>query len=113
MKIFLALFILLGILNVTFLGFALTGIGDWSWVIAGALTLAILCFPLIWFLPLPQKLEELARKIIFAAMGYTSFLLGLLVIRDLIFMPVSFLIPSYLILCIRDLEHSPLWVSLW
>lgn len=94
MKIFLALFILLGILNVTFLGFGLTGIGDWSWGIAGALTLTILCFPLIWFLPLPQKLEELARKIIFAAMGYTSFLLGLLVIRDLIFMPLSFFKPG-------------------
>jgi predicted MPP superfamily phosphohydrolase len=84
--ILLALFI--------FLRFRLTGIGYYSWIISGAMTTLLMLYPLVWYDILPDSLNKLTRAVTHFDMGLLSLMMTFIIVRDLIFVPVSIVKPG-------------------
>lgn len=76
-----------------FLGFRITGFGNYSWLIAGIILGLILMYPLIWYDVLPNFPDKILRTIIHFDMGILGILLTLLLVRDIVFVPISFFYP--------------------
>ncbi len=69
-----------------FLGFRLTGIGHISWIIAGIPFTLILSYLLVLRERLPQKWDRIFRWLVYLSMGFISFVLGLLVLREILYL---------------------------
>lgn len=93
MNTFVLVAIAVGLVIATLIGFRLTGLSPWSWVLAYGLVAIILLYPLIWFGSVPENLEAPLRGMIHFSMGTISIVLGLLILRDLIFLPAGALHP--------------------
>jgi hypothetical protein len=90
--ILIAALILLGLF--VFLRFRLTGIGYYSWIISGVMTALLLLYPLVWYDVLPDTLNKLTRAVTHFDMGLLSLMMAFITVRDIIFVPVSFLKPG-------------------
>lgn len=73
-----------------FLRYRLTGIGNAAWILSGVMTALLLLYPLVWFDVLPDRLNNLTRAVTHFDMGLLGLMLALIVIRDIIFVPLSF-----------------------
>jgi predicted MPP superfamily phosphohydrolase len=90
--VFIAALILLALF--VFLRFRLTGIGSYSWFISGVMTALLLLYPLVWYDVLPDTLNKLTRAITHFDMGLLSLMIAFIVVRDVIFVPLSFIKPG-------------------
>lgn len=77
-----------------FLGFRITGIGAYSWVVAGIILGTILLYPIVWKAKLPDGLDKALRGIIYFEMGLLGLLLTQIIIRDIIFVPLTYVMPE-------------------
>jgi predicted MPP superfamily phosphohydrolase len=77
-----------------FLRFRLTGIGYYSWIVSGVMTGLLLLYPLVWYDILPDTLNKLTRVITHFDMGLLSLMMAFIIVRDIIFVPVSFIKPG-------------------
>lgn len=77
-----------------FLGFRITGMGMYSWVIAAIIVGLILFYPLVWYDVMPEGLNRIVRSIIHFDMGILSLLIAQIVIRDLVFLPIKIFKPE-------------------
>lgn len=94
MNLFLIIALIVGSLVASILGFRLTNLGIASWVIALIPTIFIFLYPFVWNSSLSPDMDSLVRKIIHFSMGIVSALLGLVVIRDILFFPTSYIHPT-------------------
>ena len=67
-----------------FLGFNLTGIGYYSWLISGFLVGTILLYPLAWYNVFSDKVEMVVRNMAYFNMVFVSMLIVLLLTRTVI-----------------------------
>lgn len=88
----IAIAVLLGLF--VFLGFRLTGIGSSSWVVSGVILGSILLYPLVWNAKLPDRIDKIIRGCTYFAMGLLGLLLAQLLVRDILFIPLSYLNPN-------------------
>jgi predicted MPP superfamily phosphohydrolase len=77
-----------------FLGFRLTGIGHYSWVLSGLMTGLLILYTLVWYDVLPKTLNSITRTITHLDMGLLSLIITLIILRDLIFVPLSLFKPG-------------------
>lgn len=77
------------------LGYRITGIGNYSWIISGVSIAIILLYPLVWYDVLPERLDKIVRYVVHIDMGMISILIVFIIIRDLLFLPVSYIKPSW------------------
>lgn len=68
-----------------FLGYRLTGIGLASWIIAGIPFVLILSYMLLFRERLSKKWDQVFRSLMYFSMGFISFVLGLLILRELLY----------------------------
>jgi predicted MPP superfamily phosphohydrolase len=90
--VLIAVLILLALF--VFLKFRLTGIGYYSWIISGVMTALLLLYPLVWYDVLPDTLNKLIRAVTHFDMGVLSLMMAFIIIRDIIFVPLSFAKPG-------------------
>ncbi|MBD8080813.1 metallophosphoesterase [Chryseobacterium caseinilyticum] len=55
----------------------------------------ILLYPLVWYDVLPEKIDRIVRFIVHIDMGMLSLLITFILIRDLLFLPISYFKPSW------------------
>jgi hypothetical protein len=77
-----------------FLGFRLTGIGHYSWLISGVMTGLLVLYPLIWYDVLPAIPNRITRTITHFDMGLISLVIAFILFRDLIFVPLGLIKPG-------------------
>jgi predicted MPP superfamily phosphohydrolase len=87
---FLYIAVAISSMVLAFLGFRLTGLGMYSWIVASIMIALILAYPLIWYGLLPEKFDAFLRAIIHFDMALVSVLFGLLVLRDVLFVPLRY-----------------------
>lgn len=68
-----------------FLGYRLTGIGIASWILAGIPFGLLLSYMLLFRERLTKKWDQVFRSLVYFSMGFISFVLGLLVLRELLY----------------------------
>jgi predicted MPP superfamily phosphohydrolase len=90
--VLIAVLILSGLF--VFLRFRLTGIGYYSWILSAVMTALLLLYPLVWYDVLPDTLNKVTRAVTHFDMGLLSLIMALVIIRDIIFVPVSLLKPG-------------------
>jgi len=95
MNWFLVIAVSICLILLIFLGYRITGIGNYSWIISGVSIAIILLYPLVWYDVLPEKLDKIVRLVVHIDMGMLSLLIVLILIRDLLFLPVSYIKPSW------------------
>ncbi|KQS92105.1 metallophosphoesterase [Chryseobacterium sp. Leaf394] len=78
-----------------FLGYRITGIGNYSWIISGTSIGLILLYPLVWYGVLLEKVDRIVKFIVHIDMGMLSLLIAFILIRDLLFFPISYFKPSW------------------
>lgn len=78
-----------------FLGYRITGIGNYSWMISGISIGLVLLYPLIWYGVLPERFDKIVRFIVHIDMGMLSLMIAFLIIRDLLFIPIAFIRPQW------------------
>lgn len=78
-----------------FLGYRITGIGNYSWIISGFCIVIILLYPLVWYDVLPEKLDKIVRLLVHIDMGMLSLVIFFILIRDVLFIPLSFIKPLW------------------
>ncbi len=84
MKLFISVALLFFTLIFLFLGFRLTGIGPFSWVIAGFPFVLILTYMLFLREKLSKTWDRWLRTVVYFNMGFVSFIFGLMVIREIL-----------------------------
>jgi len=90
--VLIAVLILLALF--VFLRFRLTGIGYYSWIVSGVMTALLLLYPLVWYEVLPSTLNKLTRAVTHFDMGLLSLMMAFIIVRDIIFVPVSLVKPG-------------------
>ncbi|MDI9871703.1 metallophosphoesterase [Flectobacillus roseus] len=80
-----------------FLGFRLTGIGNYSWWIGFASISVILLYPLVWFSVLNEWLDKVLRTVIHFDIGLLGIVITFLLIRDIVFLPIKLIKPDMVI----------------
>ena len=95
MNWFLVIAISICIILFIFLGYRITGIGNYSWIVSGISIAIILLYPLVWYGVLPGSMDRIVRYVVHIDMGMLSLLIVFLIIRDLLFLPISYFRPSW------------------
>ncbi|MFL9835579.1 metallophosphoesterase [Chryseobacterium terrae] len=95
MNWFLLIAVSVFLLIFVFLGFRITGIGSNSWFMAAAFIGLIFLYPLVWYGVLPDKIDRIVRFIVHIDMGILSSLIVFLLIRDVLFVPISLIKPEW------------------
>jgi uncharacterized protein len=90
-KRFIAIFLTFSTSVFLLLGFRLTGIGGFSWLVAGMSFFMVLSYMLFLRSRLLRRIDKYYREIVFFIVGCVSFTIGLIVFRDFIFLPLSYL----------------------
>lgn len=82
-----------------FLGFNLTGIGYYSWIISGLLVGTILLYPLAWYNVFSDSVEKIVRSVAYFNIVYVSMLIAFLLARSVLSFLLMYTKPewSYLI----------------
>ncbi|RYE14431.1 MAG: metallophosphoesterase [Sphingobacteriaceae bacterium] len=90
--VFVAL-VILSLLFV-FLGFRLTGIGSYSWLISGIIVGLLLLYPLVWYDVLAPIPRQITRAVLHFNIGLLSLIIPFIIIRDVLFVPLSLIEPK-------------------
>ena len=90
--VLIAVLILLALF--VFLRFRLTGIGYYSWIFSGVMTMLLMLYPLVWYDVLPDWLNKVTRAVTHFNMGLLGLMVAFIILRDIIFVPLSFVKPG-------------------
>ncbi|TDX11246.1 metallophosphoesterase [Flavobacterium sp. S87F.05.LMB.W.Kidney.N] len=71
-----------------FLGFRLTGLENYSWMLSAVIVGLLGSYPLIWYGVLPSQLDKVLRTIVHFDMGVSGILLFFVLIREIIVLSV-------------------------
>ena len=74
-----------------FLGYRITGIGTYSWLLASLIVGTVLLYPLVWYGVLPEKPDLILRALVHFDIGLLGLLLTFLILRDILFLPLVYL----------------------
>ena len=78
-----------------YLGFRITGIGNYSWLVATISIGLLLLYPLVWYGILPDRLDKVVRAVVHFDMGFLSIMVIFLIVRDIIFVPLKSIKPQW------------------
>ncbi len=95
MKLVLFIAIAFSTLVYLTLSFRLTGIGHWSWVVASVPFSMVLSYIMVLRDRLPPQLDRVFRKLAYYNMGLVSFIFGLIVFRDVVYLVFRIVLPDF------------------
>ncbi|WP_316800260.1 metallophosphoesterase [Pedobacter frigidisoli] len=78
-----------------FLRYRLTGIGHAAWMISGVVTALLVLYPLVWYDVLPERINKITRVVTHFDMGLLGLIFVFIIIRDIVFVPLSFAKPGF------------------